>query len=349
MGDFTARVVDTTQGAIRPFRASNSASLGTTVSNGSARGVSAVRNVASSMKGRATGLFSRLRSSKETAEVEKDVGPADEGAFNAAQREYEPELFAEIREGWVRRHMLARVEGYMRQDPLDIRVLTWNVAAKKPPGAEDLRKMFTPLLTGCSIIAIGLQVCPLLAMRPAAVSDAAVFVACVPYGLPVAMMSAREHIRCRHPSIASASIRCPVGGGRAQRSESWGWRCGTHSWECYPMGGGDHPCAAQLDRCGRGRAGTGSVPSDDGHRPPTLRAPLATARLLRAARLFRWDRPAWSGRQQGRRGRKHARAFEHALLRVRTHGVGRLGGRGTESRVCPAALASGVLGRSPRT
>ena len=56
-----------------------------------------------------------------------------EAAFDAASRQYEPDLFSEIRDGWVQRHMESRVSEYTERKPLCVCVNSWNVAAKRPP------------------------------------------------------------------------------------------------------------------------------------------------------------------------------------------------------------------------
>ena len=79
-------------------------------------------------------------------------------AFNAAHREYEPHLFAEIRDGWVRRHMATRAADYTTHIPIAACVLTWNVAAKKPPAPMELAALIGPLADGCALLVVGLQV-----------------------------------------------------------------------------------------------------------------------------------------------------------------------------------------------
>ena len=145
-----ARLLDAD--AIQPskephFRAANNSSLSTAVSNGSARSVARI--------GR---LFRRNKSvdeGKDTRPEETESG----GAFNAAEREYDPSLFGEIRDSWVRRHMVARENDYIVRKPLSIRVFTWNVAGKKPPSdlERTIKVHLKPLISDCSVFAIGLQ------------------------------------------------------------------------------------------------------------------------------------------------------------------------------------------------
>jgi len=77
-----------------------------------------------------------------------------EAAFDAASRQYEPDLFSEIRDGWVQRHMESRVSEYTERKPLCVCVNSWNVAAKRPPAglAEWLQ-----LQRGADVYAVGLQ------------------------------------------------------------------------------------------------------------------------------------------------------------------------------------------------
>lgn len=103
-------------------------------------------------------IFGALRSSKRSGgskDEEAHVEKSD--AFNAASREYEPQLFSEIREGWVRRHMAARTAEYMTHERLPVRVLTWNVAAKRPPPAAQLGELLAPVIADCAVLVIGLQ------------------------------------------------------------------------------------------------------------------------------------------------------------------------------------------------
>ena len=78
-------------------------------------------------------------------------------AFNAAQREYEPQLFTEIRDRWVRRHMATRAADYTTHIPVSACVLTWNLAAKKPPAPLELAALIGPLADGCELLVVGLQ------------------------------------------------------------------------------------------------------------------------------------------------------------------------------------------------
>jgi hypothetical protein len=161
-----ARVVDNDASGPLPFRAPRSASLSTTISNGSARGMSEIKTGVTTAKkklGKATGFFGRMRGKHKEAAPSRADDPSNsegggDGAFNAANREYEPGLFAEIREGWVRRHMNARVADYTLHESTGVRVLTWNVAAKKPPPIAELEALLSPLMRDCSLLTIGLQV-----------------------------------------------------------------------------------------------------------------------------------------------------------------------------------------------
>ena len=160
MGDdeLAARMVDTTVSAgdkNKPLAAPRSASMAADINNKSA----VVANKAREMKNKATGFLSKALGRFGKAE-KTDESNLEEtsGAFNAARREYDPSLFAEIRDGWVRRHMAARAADYTSHEPLSVSVLTWNVGAKKPPA--DLSKLLGQFVDGpnkASILAIGLQ------------------------------------------------------------------------------------------------------------------------------------------------------------------------------------------------
>lgn len=154
----STRVIDAeaSSGAKHALRANSSASVSTTVSNASARGALSAREKIKNIKGKAGGLFSKLRGRKDTADDEP-AAAEPEGAFNAANHEYEPNLFGNIRDGWVRRHMLARESAFTSHEPVALSVLTWNVGAKKPPPPEALDALLGPLAAECSILAIGLQ------------------------------------------------------------------------------------------------------------------------------------------------------------------------------------------------
>ena len=100
------------------------------------------------------GLNTAIRG-KGDAEAAAPAAPdATEGAFNAASRQYEPDLFSEIRDVWVQRHMQSRVSEYTERKPLCVCVNSWNVAAKRPPAglAEWLQ-----LQRGADVYAVGLQ------------------------------------------------------------------------------------------------------------------------------------------------------------------------------------------------
>lgn len=85
----------------------------------------------------ARGLLSRAKGlvgSDATAREGESAGLHEaDGAFNAANRTYEPGLFAEVREGWVRRHMTLRRTDYTTRVPVSVRVSCWNVGGKRPP------------------------------------------------------------------------------------------------------------------------------------------------------------------------------------------------------------------------
>jgi phosphatidylinositol-bisphosphatase len=68
-------------------------------------------------------------------------------------------LFGEIRDSWVRRHMVAREADYTVRKPLSVRVFTWNVAGKKPPSdlERTIQVHLKPLISDCSVFAFGLQ------------------------------------------------------------------------------------------------------------------------------------------------------------------------------------------------
>ena len=86
-----------------------------------------------------------------------------EAAFNAASRQYEPDLFSEIRDGWVQRHMESRVSEYTERKPLCVCVNSWNVAAKRPlqagypPGPPAGLGEWLQLQRGADVYAVGLQ------------------------------------------------------------------------------------------------------------------------------------------------------------------------------------------------
>ena len=118
MGDdeLAARMVDTTVSAgdkNKPLAAPRSASMAADINNKSA----VVANKAREMKNKATGFLSKALGRFGKAE-KADESNLEEtsGAFNAARREYDPSLFAEIRDGWVRRHMAARADDSARID-----------------------------------------------------------------------------------------------------------------------------------------------------------------------------------------------------------------------------------------
>ncbi|KOO26611.1 hypothetical protein Ctob_002495 [Chrysochromulina tobinii] len=96
-----------------------------------------------------------IQPGKDTRPEETESG----GAFNAAEREYDPSLFGEIRDSWVRRHMVAREADYTVRKPLSVRVFTWNVAGKKPPSdlERTIQVHLKPLISDCSVFAFGLQ------------------------------------------------------------------------------------------------------------------------------------------------------------------------------------------------
>jgi hypothetical protein len=105
-------------------------------------------------------LKTRLRSHKERATSEAAPDEEEDGAFNAANREYDPSLFAEVREGWVRRHMEARAADYTTRRPLVVSVSSWNVGGRKPPVADDVADGLAELLQvgrRADVLAIGLQ------------------------------------------------------------------------------------------------------------------------------------------------------------------------------------------------
>ena len=157
MSDFTARVVDSdaSKNNKHLFKASSSASVATSVSNSSAKGVARVRGLFGKIRGGHKGGHADSKAAEVAA-----AGSSDEQfgtSLSAANKEYEPELFAEIREGWVRRHMLARAADYTSLEPVAVTVLTWNVAAKKPPSDADMTTLLGPLCAGCSLLVVGLQ------------------------------------------------------------------------------------------------------------------------------------------------------------------------------------------------
>ena len=141
-------------GSKSKLSAPRSASRATELSNLTAKGAARVKDI----KGKATGIFGSLaaRFPGKKADTSKEE-PEEGDAFNAAQREYEPTLFAEIREGWVKRHMTMRADDYTAFEPLNLSVLTWNVAAKKPPPSMELAALLGPIASGCRLLAIGLQ------------------------------------------------------------------------------------------------------------------------------------------------------------------------------------------------
>lgn len=152
MGDFSGRVLDTSASGKAKLSAPKNGSLSSDINNLSAKSAAKIKD----LKGKASGLLGALRG-KKGGHIESDETEEAADAFNAAGEEYEPTLFAEIREGWVRRHMVTRVADYTSYEPLKISVLTWNVAAKKPPPTADLAALLAPIAGRCSIFAIGLQ------------------------------------------------------------------------------------------------------------------------------------------------------------------------------------------------
>ena len=102
-------MVDTTVSAgdkNKPLAAPRSASMAADINNKSARrcqrGAGEMKNKATGFLSKALGRFGKAEKADESNLEETS------GAFNAARREYDPSLFAEIRDGWVRRHMAAR-------------------------------------------------------------------------------------------------------------------------------------------------------------------------------------------------------------------------------------------------
>ena len=191
-----------------------------------------------------------------------------EDSFNAANREYEPGLFAEIREGWVRRHMLARASDYTTHAPLAVSVLTWNLAAKKPPPAAQLRELLEPLASECAIFAIGLQARLAAPAAPASPNTST----------PVPTTACPSGKRCnsRHPPRPPATSTCPL-------------RCSSRA--CHRL-----PNARARPRC------------DPIHPSvPPLAAPRAATGSARAQRAERRGRRFWSARRRGRGmgGRDH--------------------------------------------
>ncbi|KAL1530307.1 hypothetical protein AB1Y20_001217 [Prymnesium parvum] len=87
-----------------------------------------VHNIASKLRGK--------HDPNNSAEEERN---SSAGAFNAATRQYDPNLYAEVRDAWVRRHMQVRESEFTLREPLSVTICTWNVAAKKPPLGSELR------------------------------------------------------------------------------------------------------------------------------------------------------------------------------------------------------------------
>ena len=100
------------------------------------------------------GLNSAVRGGKEAAEPQAPAEGQAEGAFNAANQQYDPGLFSEIRDGWVRRAMAGRVPEYTERKPWSVCVCSWNVAGKKPPA--ELGE-WLQLSRGAHVYAVGLQ------------------------------------------------------------------------------------------------------------------------------------------------------------------------------------------------
>ena len=148
----STRIVDRTAStASDPLRNNGTTSLATSLSNASAKRVEQVKNLKK-------GLFSRFRGRQKGAgDRDDEEEPEPDGAFNAAKHAYEPELFKEIRDGWVKRHMQARLADYVSQEPFKVGVLTYNVAGKKPPSASAMSALLDPIANDCSLLVVGLQ------------------------------------------------------------------------------------------------------------------------------------------------------------------------------------------------
>ena len=95
------------------------------MNNLSARGAAKAKEI----KSKAAGLFGRIRG--KAAPASSDAGKAADEAADAdvaeaadasllVEREYDPGLFSEIRDGWVRRHMAARTADYTTYEPLAV-------------------------------------------------------------------------------------------------------------------------------------------------------------------------------------------------------------------------------------
>ena len=113
------------------------------------------------------GLNTAIRGKGDAECSQQPLHPAapdtSEAAFNAASRQYEPDLFSEIRDGWVQRHMESRVSEYTERKPLCVCVNSWNVAAKRPlqagypPGPIAGLGEWLQLQRGADVYAVGLQ------------------------------------------------------------------------------------------------------------------------------------------------------------------------------------------------
>lgn len=139
-----------------PLSAPRSSSLRTDVSNLSARAGTLLGGGVKDVKRNVAGLFSRKKAA-DASSSSADSGAEADGAFNSANREYDPSLFSGIRDAWVRRHLQSRMVEYTTHENVRVAVLTWNVAAKKPPPAAQLHALFARVVADCALLVIGLQ------------------------------------------------------------------------------------------------------------------------------------------------------------------------------------------------
>ena len=93
-----------------------------------------------------------------TADGDGAEPPEHSDAFNAAQQQYDPSTFSDVRSAWVRRHMSARASDYTTRRPLDIGVTTWNVAGRKAPDGAGGLAPALQLESRADLYVVGLQV-----------------------------------------------------------------------------------------------------------------------------------------------------------------------------------------------
>ena len=112
-----------------------------------------IKEQAAGIKGRAAKAIRGRTADGDGAEP-----PEHSDAFNAAQQQYDPSTFSDVRSAWVRRHMSARASDYTTRRPLNIGVTTWNVAGRKAPDGAGGLAPALQLESRADLYVVGLQV-----------------------------------------------------------------------------------------------------------------------------------------------------------------------------------------------